>query len=355
MPDESSILDRARRAVDSHPFRGARTDATGEPALFLRPTLQDVIQARRRIAPYVTRTPLHRYIALENMLGAAEVYVKHENHQRLGAFKVRGGMNLISQMSDEELAQGVATASSGNHGQSIAYAAMVFGAKAVIAVPENANPGKVESMRNLGAEVIFHGTYFDESREFVERLSKEEGYRYIHAVNEPMLVAGAATYSLEIVEDLPDVDVIVVPVGGGSGACGACIVAKGINPAVQVVGVQAEAAPAVYLSWKEGHVVHAPMRSEAEGLATGTGYELTLDILLDQLDDFVLVSDEEMELAMVIHLEKTHNLTEHAGAASLAAALKIKDRLVGRKVVLVMSGGNTSLQHLKSALARSVT
>ena len=170
-----------------------------------------------------------------------------------------------------------------------------------------------------------------------------------------MLVAGAATYSLEIVEDLPDVDVIVVPVGGGSGACGACIVAKGINPAVQVVGVQAEAAPAVYLSWKEGHVVHAPMRSEAEGLATGTGYELTLDILLDQLDDFVLVSDEEMELAMVIHLEKTHNLTEHAGAASLAAALKIKDRLVGRKVVLVMSGGNTSLQHLKSALARSVT
>ncbi len=157
--------------------------------MFLRPTLHDVFLARRRIAPYVTRTPLHRYIALEELLGAAEVYVKHENHQRLGAFKMRGGINLISQMSDEDRARGVATASSGNHGQSIAYAAMVFGAKAVVAVPENANPGKVESMRDLGAQVIFHGAYFDESRAFIERLSKEEGYSYIHAVNEPIAKA----------------------------------------------------------------------------------------------------------------------------------------------------------------------
>ncbi len=317
------------------------------------PTLHDVVQARGRIAGYVTRTPLHRYIGLEKLIGAAEVYVKHENHQRLGAFKMRGGINLLSQLSREELDRGVSTASSGNHGQSIAYAASVFGARAYVAVPMDANPGKVASMRNLGAEVIHHGAFFDESCEYIERLSREEGYRYIHAVNEPRLVAGVATYSLEIMEDLPDVDVIIVPVGGGSGASGACIVAKAISPGVQVIGVQAEQAPAVYLSWQRGEVVEAPMKSAAEGLATGTGYELTLRILREGLDDFLLVTEDEMNAAIVTHLEQTHNLAEHAGAASLAAALKLRHRLHDKKVVLVMSGGNLSIEHLKIALAGS--
>ena len=302
---------------------------------------------------YVTRTPLHRYIGLEKLIGASEVYVKHENHQRFGAFKMRGGINLLSQLSPEELERGVSTASSGNHGQSIAYAASVFGCSAYIAVPMDANPGKVASMRNLGAEVIHHGSFFDESREYIERLSREEGYRYIHAVNEPRLIAGVATYSLEIMEDLPDVDVIVVPVGGGSGASGACIVAKSINPDIQVIGVQAEQAPAVYLSWQRGEVVDAPMKTAAEGLATGSGYELSLGILREGLDDFLLVTEAEMNSAIVAHLEQTHNLTEHAGAASLAGSLKIKDRLAGKKVVLVMSGGNLSIQHLKIALSEA--
>jgi|TARA_Y100000310_G_scaffold320776_1_gene377555 threonine dehydratase len=324
----------------------------GDHNLTLAPTIHDVIQARKRITGYVTRTPLHRYIALETLLGAQEVYVKHENHQRLGAFKMRGGINLLSQLSEEELARGVSTASSGNHGQSIAYAASVFGAKAVVGVPEGANPGKVESMRNLGAQVIHHGAFYDETREFVDRLSREEGYRYIDAVVEPQLIAGVGTYTLEILEDLPDADVIVVPVGGGSGACGACIVAKAVNPDIQVIGVQAEQAPAAFLSWQEGKVVQAPMRSQAEGLATGTGFELTLGILREHLDDFILVTEEEMDRAIIHHLEKTHNLTEHAGAASLAGAIKIKDRLEGKKVVLIMSGGNISMDHLKSALAK---
>ena len=307
------------------------------------------MEARRRIAPYILRTPLHRHLSLDKLLDA-EVYVKHENHQRLGAFKVRGGVNLVSQLTDEERAGGVIAASTGNHGQSIAFAASVFGAKAIVAVPEGANPGKVESMRNLGAEVIFHGAVFDDALAHAERLAKEEGYRYIHSVNEPTLVAGVGTCTLEIVEDLPDVDVIIVPIGGGSGACGACIVAKAINPAIEVIGVQAAAAPAVYLSWKEGRVVEAPMETVAEGVATRTGYEYSLDILRDLLDDFVLVTDEELNEAVVLHLEKTHNLAEHAGAASLAAALKIKDRLKGKKVVLIMSGGNISLAHLRGAL-----
>ena len=314
-----------------------------------RPTLQDVLQARRRIDSYLVRTPLHHSISLDELLDA-EVHVKHENHQLLGAFKVRGGINLVSQLSDDERARGVATASSGNHGQSIAYAARLFGARATIVVPEGANVGKVESMRNLGANVIFHGPDFDTARGHVERLAKEEGYRYIHAVNEPQLIAGVGTYGLEIMEDLPDVDVIIVPVGGGSGACGTCIAAKGINPDVQVIGVQSAQAQAAYLSWKQGTIVESPMRSQAEGLATAMGYELTQPILRDMLDDFILVSDEEMNEAIVLHLEKTHNLTEHAGAASLAGALKIKDRLRGRKVVLVMSGGNVSLTHLRAAL-----
>jgi threonine dehydratase len=316
------------------------------------PTIQDVFEAKGRIAPYVVRTPLHHYLSLDKLLGA-EVHVKHENHQRLGAFKARGGVNLVSQLSDEQKQRGVVSASTGNHGQSIAYAAGLFGAKAIIAVPEGANPGKVESMRNLGAEVVFHGRVFEDSREHAERLAKEEGYRYIDAVNEPMLIAGVATYSLEIIEDLPDVDVIIVPVGGGSGACGACIVSKAVNPDIQVIGVQAAKAPAAYRSWKEGHIVEAPVETAAEGLATGKGYELAQDILRDLLDDFVLVGEDEMEQAIVLHLEKTHNLLEHAGAASLAAALKIRNRLKGKKVVLVASGGNISLAHLRAALQRT--
>ena len=314
-----------------------------------RPTLADVREAKERIVPYVSRTPLHRYLSLDKLLDA-EVYVKHENHQRLGAFKMRGGVNLVSQLTDEELGRGVATASTGNHGQSVAYAAALFGADAVIGVPEGANPGKVESMRNLGATVLFHGDAFEDSREHIERLSKEEGYRYIHPVNEPMLIAGVGTYTLEILEDLPDVEVVIVPVGGGSGASGTCIVAKSINPSIQVIGVQAASAPASYLSWKEGRIVEAPMQTAAEGLATRSGYELAQAILRDLLDDFILVSEEELNQAVILHLENTHNLMEHAGAASLAAAVKIKDRIKGKRVVLIASGGNISLDHLRKTL-----
>lgn len=316
-----------------------------------RPTLQDIIAASRRITPYVTRTPLHHYLSLDTLLDA-EVYVKHENHQRLGSFKMRGGINLISQLSDDEKRRGVTAASTGNHGQSIAYAAGVFGVKAVIAVPEGANPGKVESMQNLGANVIFHGEVFDDSLAYAERLAREEGYRFIHSANEPHLIAGVGTATLEIIEDLPDVDVIIVPVGGGSGACGACIAGKSITPNIQVIGVQSAQAPAVYMSWKEGRIVDAAMKTVAEGLATRSSYELPNGILRDMLDDFVIATDEELEQAVVLNLEKTHNLTEHAGASSLAAALKIKDRLRGKKVALVMSGGNISVPQLKSALAK---
>ena len=314
-----------------------------------RPTLPDVIEARGRIAPHIIRTPLHRYRTLDALVGG-QVYVKHENHQLLGSFKMRGAVNLVSQLTEEQKAGGIIVASSGNFGQGIAYAAGIFGVEAFVVLPADANPGKVESIRLLGATPIFHGRDFDDSREHAERLAEEEGYRFVHSANEPLLISGVGTYTLEIVEDLPDVDVIIVPVGGGSGACGACIVAKSADPRKQVIGVQAASAPAAYLSWKEGRIVEAKMETVAEGLGTRLGFELTQGILREMLDDFVLVSEEELARAVVLHLKSTHNLTEHAGAASLAAAIKLKDRLRGKKVALVMSGGNITLDQLRAAL-----
>ena len=314
-----------------------------------RPTLRDVLDARKTIAPYVSRTHLISYAALDSFIGA-EVRLKHENHHPLGAFKVRGGINLLAHLSEEQRRRGLTTASTGNHGQSVANACRLFGAKAVIVVPKNANPLKVKSMENLGAEVLHHGGNFDEARGYSERLAKEEGYRYVHAADEPLLVAGVATFALEIIEDFPDVEYILVPLGGGSGAAGASIVAKAVNPNIRVVAVQSEQAPAGYLSWKNRRITEAPMHTIAEGLATQTGYELPQSIIWDLLDDFLLVSDEEIARAIAILIEKAHTLAEEAGAAALAGAIKMKDELKGKRVAVVVTGSNITLDRLKEAL-----
>src|SRR6266699_4748180 len=204
------------------------------------PNFQDVLLAQRQIRPYLSRTPLHSYPAINTLLGTA-AYIKHENYQPVGAFKVRGGINLISQLSPEERERGVIAASTGNHGQSVAYAARLFGVQAIIVVPENANPGKVAAMEGMGAEVIKHGATYDESKLHCETLAREHGYRYIHSGNEPLLIAGVGTEALEMLVDQPDLDSIFVPIGGGSGAAGVCIAAHAINPAIQVIGVQSEA------------------------------------------------------------------------------------------------------------------
>jgi threonine dehydratase len=305
------------------------------------PDLADVLAARQRISPYLRPTPLYCYPALEKLTGA-QAWVKHENHQPVGAFKVRGGVNLISQLSAAERRRGVITASTGNHGQSVAYAANLFGVQAAICMPAQANPVKVESMQALGAEVIFHGRDFDEAREHCEQQAAEHGYRYIHSGNEPALIAGVATYTLEILEDRPDTEVIVVPVGGGSGAAGACLVAKAARPSIEVVGVQSEAAPAAYRSWQARALVADATSTFAEGLATRTAFELPQRILRELLDDFVLVSEQALRTATRLMIEKTRNLVEPAGAASLAAVLSAPERFAGRKVALVCSGGNIS-------------
>lgn len=305
------------------------------------PDLADVLAARARIAPYLRPTPLYRYPALDALTGA-QVRVKHENHQPVGAFKVRGGVNLISQLSEDERRRGVITASTGNHGQSVAYAADLFGVHAIVCMPEQANPVKVESMRALGAEVVFRGRDFDDAREYCEKQAVEHGYRYVHSGNEPMFIAGVATYTLEILEAQPDTEVIVVPVGGGSGAAGACVVVKAVRPSIEVIGVQSEAAPAAFRSWHARALVTATTSTLAEGLATRTAFELPQRILWESLDDFVLVSDDALQNATQLMIEKTRNLTEPAGAAALAAVLAAPERFAGRKVAIVCSGGNIS-------------
>ncbi len=311
------------------------------------PDLSDVLAARRRIAPYLRPTPLYSYPALDTLTGA-RVWVKHENHLPVGAFKVRGGVNLISQLGADDRRRGIISASTGNHGQSVAWAARVFGVPAVVCVPEHANPVKVESMRALGAEVVSHGRDFDEAREHCERLAAERGYRYIHSANEPALIAGVATYTLEILEEQPDVDVIVVPVGGGSGAAGACVVATAVRPSIEVVGVQSAAAPAARRSWQARALVEDSTATLAEGLATRTAFELTQRILWERLDDFVLVPDSGLAEATRLMISKTRNLVEPAGAAALAAVLAEPGRFAGRQVAIVCSGGNISPEQLVS-------
>lgn len=316
------------------------------------PTFSDVLLAQRQIRPYLPRTPLHSYPAINDLIGT-EVYIKHENYQPVGAFKVRGGINLISQLSPDERERGVIAASTGNHGQSVAYAARLFGVKVIIVVPEKANPGKVAAMQGMGAEVIFHGATFDEARVYCETLAQEHGYRYIHSGNEPLLIAGVATGPLEMLEAEPGLQVMIVPIGGGSGAAGACIVARTINPDIRVIGVQAEASPAAYESWRQHRLVEAANQTIAEGLATGSAFGLPQQILWQMLDEFVLVSDEEILWAMAQMVERAHTLAEGAGAASLAAAYRLRDKLKGKKVGIVCSGGNASLEQLKRALARA--
>jgi threonine dehydratase len=311
------------------------------------PTLRDVYRARSVIQRFLPRTPMLRPAALAERLGF-DIFLKCENLQPIGAFKIRGGIYLVSQMSPEERARGLYTASTGNHGQSIAYAAREFGARATIFAPEGANPVKVAAMERLGAEVILVGPDFDTARREAEDRAIRDGATFIHSANEPHLIAGVATYSLEMLEEVPELDVLVIPAGGGSGLSGACIVGKTIDPAIQVIGVQAIGAPVIVDSWRQRRLLaYDRMDTFAEGLATREAFALPAQILWDRVDDFCLVSDRELRRAMVTLLETTRIVAEGAGAASLAAAYQLSDRFVGKKVGIVVSGGNVAFDAFK--------
>lgn len=317
----------------------------------VRPTLTDVLAARRAIAPYLRPTPVLTSPALDRLL-RCHAYVKCENVNPTRAFKIRGGINLLSNLSPDQRRRGVITASTGNHGQSIGYASRIFGVRAIIGVPQNANPMKLQAMRDLGAEVVEVGRDFDEAREWVERTAAAEGYRYIHSANEPLLIAGVATASLEFIEEVPDLDVIFVPVGGGSGASGHAIAAKSARPTLRLIGVQAAGAPAVERSWRARRMIQSDvMTTKAEGLQTRVPFELTMGMLWDHLDEMLLVSDEEMEDGIRILLDTIRQVAEHAGAAPVAGARRLQGEIAGRRVGLILSGGNITIEALRTILS----
>ncbi len=353
----TDILPRELEDKISRACQGLRSDVVGmvyDRHIEELPTLADVYRARRTIEPYLKRTPLVHNPYLSRLLGC-QAYLKLENLQPIGAFKVRGGVNLAVSMPQDERRRGIIGASTGNHGQSLAYGAELVGMRCVIAMPRRPNPLKTEAIRAMGAEVALHGRDFEEARAWAEGYARSEGMRYVHHINTPELVAGVATISLEIIEDLPDVDVIIAPIGGGSGATGHCIVANALRPGVQVIGAQAEGAPAIYRSWKDRRLQQAPIDTIAEGLATGTPFFPPVRTFIDHLDDMLLVSDSEMREAITLLLRSARQLAEPSGATATAAALKMGERLKGKKVVIILSGGNLPTDDLRRVLgARGV-
>jgi threonine dehydratase len=310
----------------------------------------DVLDALPRVHAVLDPTLLRNWPGLSEQLGC-ELHLKHENHQPVGAFKVRGGINLVATLSEEERASGILGVSTGNHGQSLAFAAARFGVRCTIVVPVGNNPDKTRAIRQLGAELIEHGRDFDEAREFVATLQIERGGRYVHSANEPKLIAGVGTLAWEVFEKLPDPDIMLVPIGLGSGVCGACIVAKHRHPRTKVIGVQAENASAVVRSWRSGAVEKDErIQTWAEGLATRMPADMTLGIMREMMDDALLVGEEDMRIAAGLILQHTHNLAEGAGAATIAAVLKNRERFAGKRVVAVLSGGNLDLKQLPEIL-----
>jgi len=294
---------------------------------------------------------MFHYPALDALIGAT-VYVKHENTQPTGAFKVRGGLNFMAQLTREERERGVVTASTGSHGLSIAYAAASSGVVACVVMPEGANPNKAAALRALGAEVVFYGGNFDEARLYGEHLAREHGYRYVNPVD-GHLIAGVATETLEMLEDEPDLTAVFLPVGSGTGATGACIVKEAVKPELQVIAVQSEAAPAAYESWHHGDIRSASNQTFAEGIATGIGFEFTQQVLRRALTDFVLVKDDDLRRAMGQLVAYAHSLSEGAGAAPLAGLYRVREQFVGQKVGIVLTGSNVEVSHLRSALEKA--
>lgn len=318
------------------------------------PTLADVLRARATIAPYLRPTPTIEAPALGELLGC-RVFLKCEHLNPTGAFKVRGGVNLIANLSADERARGVIAVSTGNHAQSVAYGARLVGVRAIIHMPEGANPLKVAATRALGAEVVLAGHDFDAARALAEEHAARDGLRYIHSANEPQLIAGVGTYALELLEAAPDLDTIFVPTGGGSGVLGTATVARAVNPAIKVIGVQAEGAPALYRSWKSGQRVEtATIDTFAEGLATRQPFAMPLELIPRLVDELMLVSDADLRRAIVTLLRTTRQLAEGAGAAPLAAAMLRRDELRGQQIGLIISGGNITIEQLREILDERV-
>jgi threonine dehydratase len=312
-------------------------------------TIADVLEARRRLAPHLSPTPLRRYQPLDEAVGSGiTVFVKHENHNPTNSFKVRNTLSAMSALSAEARSRGVVGATRGNHGLGMAYAGSLLRVPVTICVPLGNNPEKNEGMRGYGATLVEEGRDYDESLGVAQRLVAERGLTMLHSTNDRSVIAGAATLSLEMIEEAPDLEAVVVAIGGGSQAVGAMTVMRAVKPEVEVFGVAASRAPAGHDSWRAGKIVAAASADTfADGLATRTAYALTFPALKAGLADFVLCTEAEIAAAVRLLLKTTHNLSEGAGAAGLAGLLKLRERLAGRKVAVILSGGNMDARTLQ--------
>jgi threonine dehydratase len=313
------------------------------------PTFTDVLAARQTLAARLPATPAWTYPVLDAAVGAT-VWVKHENAQPVGAFKVRGGLTLLAALAPEQRARGVVAASTGNHAQSVAYAAREFGVPCTIVMPEHSNPVKMAAVRALGAELMLRGAIFDESCVHAAALAERTGAYFVDSGDEPYLLAGVATAALELFEAAPRLDALFVPVGAGTGAAGACITAAAVAPGCRVIGVQSAQAPAAYESWRTGTLVERPNRTVIEGLSTGHAFALPQAIMRAHLHDFLLVDDAEIRAAQRLLLTAAHTMVEGAGAAALAGLLTRRQEYAGATVGVMCSGGNASEAELAGVL-----
>ena len=319
-------------------------------------TFDEVLQARERLAPYLTTTPLRHYPLLDAQLGnGISLLVKHENHQPTCSFKVRNGLSFVTAMNAQERAHGVVAASTGNHGQGIAYAASLLDVRATICVPVGNNPEKGAAMRSWGAEVVEEGRDYDESVQAMLRIARERQATVAHSTNDKRIVAGAATMTLEMLEQSGGLDAIVIAIGGGSQSVGALTVARELAPKMKVYGVQTAGAAAIHDSWHAG-VPRAGAKADtfAEGVATRTPYALTFATLVEGLEDFVTVTDAELAETIRMLLRTTHNLVEGAGAVGVAGAIKLRERLEGKRVGVIFSGANLDTAALRRILNREI-
>jgi threonine dehydratase len=319
-------------------------------------TFADVLDARERIRPHLSPTPLRSYAPLDAAVGGGiRVLVKHENHCPTGAFKARNGMAVMTSLTAQERRRGVVAATRGNHGAGLAWAGQILGAPVTVCVPVGNNPEKNEAMRGFGAELVEEGRDYDDAVEVADRLVKERGLRLVHSTNEPQVLAGAATISLEILEQAPAVDAMVIAVGGGSQAVGALTVARERRPGLKVYGVQAAGASAIHDSWHAGRIVEgATAATFADGIATRKPPALTFAALKEGLAGFVRVDEGHIATALRLLLRTTHNLAEGAGAAGLAGLLALRDELAGKTVAVIISGGNIDQDTLRRVLNREV-
>ena len=324
---------------------GSESDSPPAPM-----TVKDAQKAHEVIKPYLAATPLLENPVLSERLGA-KAFVKLENSQAMGAFKIRGAINLLASMDEETRKLGLVTATRGNFGSALAEACAMYGARCTVFVPEGNSPDKNTAVKALGGEIVVKGHDFDAAWDASVRYAWDHGAVSVHPAKRVELVAGQATVALEMIEQAGDpLDYVFVPVGGGSLAAGTTTIFKALSPSTKVIAVQAENAPAFHHAWHSKK--YTPMvaaKTIADGLATRVPVRYTLDMMRD-LDDFMLVSEEEICAAIRCYAQTIHQLAEGAGAATLAAAMKMKDSLAGKRVGMVLTGGNIDNAALMQAL-----